>query len=193
MICQNFEGTGYDNAETWTGGTGVNADYTTTVLRGSQSLQMSAGALIAPTIVASGTVYGHFMFRCSDATPAGTRTIVRLENSVPAELAEIHIRTTGYIRGEHGSVYGTDAANQLADNTTYHFWFHYSKGTGLNGVLEIWQGTTADRASATKIVNVTTGTSTGDVVYLYMYGNTTESMVFDQIILDETAFLTVPQ
>lgn len=59
LLNQNFEGTGYDNSESWTetldGGT-VDEDYTTTVLAGSQSLFMPAALNTIGTLTAT-TVY----------------------------------------------------------------------------------------------------------------------------------------
>jgi len=44
LVCQNFEGTGYDNSETWDG-TNDNEDYAgASVIRGSQSLELTYDA-----------------------------------------------------------------------------------------------------------------------------------------------------
>ena len=73
-FCQNAEGSGYDNSETWTeaGATSPNEDYSgANVLRGSQSIEMQdtgSDARITSPAFSATSFYGHFMMRNSAIT-----------------------------------------------------------------------------------------------------------------------------
>lgn len=185
LINQNFEGTGYDNGETWTTDYGTpNPDYTTTVLRGSQSLYLSEAGIYSPSFTSSGTIYGHFLFRKS-ANPGTAQIIIADPNNGYFFIYML----TDTLKADHGSSenYGT---YELANNTTYHVWFKYAKGTGSNGILQIWVGTTTNRADATLDINASDGSSTGNITQVQLSGNWISS-IYDQILISQTEFTTV--
>src|SRR5437667_300972 len=67
LVSQGFEGTGYDNGETWvqSGSDTINKDYTAHVLDGSQSLFIAStnGAQTTITFAGQNEVYVYMMIR----------------------------------------------------------------------------------------------------------------------------------
>lgn len=145
LVNQNFEGTGYDNGESWlewTGGTltsGVlNANYTT-ALRGSQSLRIKDDAsygIAALTKFGDNTgynaLYGFFRFKLTDL-PTGTSEVQTHYNAQgdvnEPDYIDYHevISVTpsgsqyGWVVQNLTGVTGTTLYNV---NTTYYVWWY---------------------------------------------------------------------
>lgn len=198
LVCQNFEGAGYDNSESWTEivGTGgvVNEDYTATVLRGSQSLLISESdyhtSNATVSFTASGTIYTHFMFRI-DAFPYDLTDIVTILDASNNILCRILMSDAGALTLYHG----TDSAGTTATsiNTTYHIWLDYAKGTGSNGVATMYVGTTVTKPAASQ--EVTAGSATADAVKLrlqILQGSPTAT-IWDQVYVKTTDIGNVPE
>jgi hypothetical protein len=194
LICQNFEGAGYDNSESWTGAGNYDADYTTTVLRGSQSLALwLSGNETSPTFTASDTVYFHFRVRFKDdTTPPAENVLFRVRNSTTI-LGKMALQTDGTYTCRQGT--GTTVAGSTSPsaNTDYHVWGQYSKSTGSNGIMKIYIGTDLNKpASADCSCTNGSETSQADNIY-FVYSNTDANnvMVIDQILVKATEFTTV--
>jgi hypothetical protein len=170
-------------------GGAVDEDYTTTVLRGSQSLYLlgadSASARALKSITASGTVYGHFMLRVGDSTPSEHAIFYYMRDSNPTTIFQITARTDGRIRVYHGSVYLTSTNAELSDNTTYHLWYQFVKGTGADGVYKVWIGASHVFSSAELIIDGSNGDGNADVVDLTFseYNGILSGMIIDQVII----------
>ena len=189
LICQNFEGAGYDNGEIWTsGGVTVNPDEATTVLRGSQSLSISdTGAnpwVYSPLFTAQAHVYGHFMFRTTDVTQAAAgQYIFELWNGEEASLGAIYLAYNGVLRGYHGTA--TANGSTLVNDTTYHIWWEYIAGSGSDGVLNIWLSTSTTKPGSPD-VSINTGTSTLAVDNVGMSSSRTGPVnYYDQVYVDD--------
>ncbi len=199
LLCENFE-----NVGTPTGWLGLVNSYdfvnTTAPLRGSKSLKLICGnscsvlgSVQAPSFTAQNTVYGHFMVQFNGSTVYGSPDIVAVYNSTTL-LAHAWLNYDNTIGIRHGL--GTPAYTPAINfGTTYHFYWKYSKGTGSNGILQIWLGTSKDRASATLTASCPDGTATAqadNIRHTYGGGDATCFTYIDQDYISATEFTTVP-
>ena len=197
LVYQNFEGTGYDRSETWTaepgsGGT-VDPDYTTTILRGAQSMRLGTAAGASPDVynnsfTAQPIVYGFFRWQVRTSGAYGT--LIFLDDSTFAHDA------LGIVLGSNFSTWTlnrNDAATtatgtySISLNTTYFIWFDYNK---VAGTANLYIGTTGTFADATHVVTLTGGANTYTVKYLllFMKNNVTSGVyLFDQVLLKTTS------
>ena len=154
--CQNFEGTGYDNSETWTEGTegtlttGVlNEDYAVSPIRGSQSLRMkddsTNGFWTTYMFPAQDDIYLFMQFKLVDY-PAIDRPyeVMTFYHYVvdPYELdflvvlevdatAGTHYHFTFYTYGTGGG-HLTSETTERTTGTVYNVWLYLKKGTTNN-------------------------------------------------------------
>lgn len=191
LVCQNFEGTGYDNSETWTetaGSGSIDEDSTTTPLRGSQSLVVTSGAtLLTETVkthTTSGEVWGHAIVKFG----AAPSTNMPLISQVGSGFG-IDFKTTGATQMTCDTAY--TGATAVA-NTTKHIWWHYKKGTGANAVCEYWIGTATTRP-ATQERTVSNGILTLDTTGLSLRARYSSAATFDQVVVDDADFSEVTQ
>lgn len=195
LINQTFEGTGYDNSETWTeSGTGtIDEDYTTEVLDGAQSLYMSGADYNSPTATspswtAVSPTYFFFMFQINSGNLVnadffeilnGTTIIARL---MAGDFSGNNFNIYPY----HGDTIGSSSAAIIG--TTYYVWVEYEKGTGANGHLHIRISTTSTKPGS-DTMSITTGTSTLDTDKMNVrlhYANPATG-IFDRIRVSATA------
>jgi hypothetical protein len=199
LICQNLEGAGYDNSETWneTGAT-VNEDYTTIPLRGAQSLyQLDTG--IDPKVYASFTgsseIWAHFLFQTDDSTPAaGNQNFFRIQNSSGTQVAGFSLVGASGLLTFYGCGSSYSTVDALASATTYHIWFYYKKGTGANALIKLGFGTDTNRpTSGNKYISCTDGTGATDAARIYFDGwaGSANYYIVDQILVDDVSFTTV--
>jgi hypothetical protein len=205
LVCQNFEGAGYDNSESWEedagDGTVDEDDATATVLRGSQQLKLAgsgASSSTKKTFTAAGDLWVHFRYKPTDSTPATSHNILVFRDGSDNDVGSIDIRTNGTMRFYHGTKYVSTMVAIFADGTKIHFWVHYAKGTGSNGTMEVYWSANATRPalSTTGCYNtdvdqpcsLTTGTGAVDVAAISIreYNNTTGGAYFDQVLAKAT-------
>lgn len=143
-LCQNFEGTGYDNSESWSGTS--DPDYTTTVLLGSQSNHATAGeTLNSPVFTASGDFWLFIIFQINDG---GSASIIYLTDSTPTDAVYIRFDDTENLNMYGGFAGTADIA--ITPSTAYVGWFHIVKGTSAgskDGELYIYTDTFANACS----------------------------------------------
>jgi hypothetical protein len=190
---ENAEADEYDNAATAETGV-VDGNYTTTILRGAQSIYLADGAnTVYWTITTTDAVYFHFQFRTDDATPTANNVTFALQVGTGLRYYISH-RTGGQLRVYNNTVNAT-GTTVLADNTTYHIWGEYVPGSGANGISRLWLGTTTTRPGSVE-VEVTAGNATGDINRLYFVNAAAgdQNIIVDQVYLDDTTqFTTVPE
>ena len=194
LVCQNFEGTGYDNGETWVeAGTPLpDEDATATVLRGSQSLSIADGTGATYIVISStGTIYAHWLYEVSDGTPIGNAVTMSMQTGTGLRWYISH-RTTGYLRVYNGTINVTGTTTLMADNTTYHIWGLYTPGTGANGVSTLWVGTSTARPGTAE-ATVTTGDATTNIdrVYCQNVAAGDFTVLEDQVLVDDVEFTSV--
>ncbi len=191
IVRQTFEGTGYDNGETWADTGGPDPDYTGVVLQGSQSWRLNqAGAAMYSSVVCTnnGTTHGYFILRPITRDAGSARRIAGVisENGGTVYL-EIRVVNTGTMRIIHGGTTVSTVAT-VANGTTYHVWWTYTPGTGADGFASLAFSTSAATKplSGNNYVETTAGTATGQMG-AFSIGNglaVTQEHVFDSVLVD---------
>lgn len=196
MFCQNFEGTGYDNSETWTEGGTVDEDYTTTVLRGSQSCSIADSSNIRHDTGGTYTeIYAFARYRFADATPTSSTYIYKNLDGA-ADFGGLKLSTTGQLSCYHGTKSNVSASSLSAD-TTYYIWIHFKASTGAgDGIMSATVSTTRNIGEATAALgcNTTNGDDADtniDTVYFGSSAAGGAGVIVDQVLVNTTAIGTV--
>jgi hypothetical protein len=203
LVCQNLEGTGYDNSETWTEGVGSNCtvdeDDTTATPRGSQDLKISTSTspgtcLTRTSFTAGSSIYYHIRFKA--AAIGVVADIGGLRDSTnTTQLHSITLLSTGALRSIDGSQTASTSGT-LSAGVWYHIWGYYQKGTGSNSVHSV--EFTADNVrtptgSGSGYATGTAGTSTADAGII-RFLQTSENITghyHDQVLVKSTSIGTV--
>lgn len=191
IIQQGFEGTGFDNGETWTKtGPGlVNEDYTTIALDGSQSFHVGEtnNTAYATSIFASSQseVWGYFLFR-ADALPTGLTRMFGFMPGVAGLSLECMLNTTGTVLIRNGSSGSATTVDAMSANTTYHVWVHFKVGAGGDGLATVGFSTTGtEPTSGNAFASHTTGNATSNAdrvrVGVYTSGTNQADFTYDKI------------
>lgn len=205
IVNQNFEETGYDNGEAsrWTEPSGtVNEDYTSVVLRGSQSMQnTTATAYGMCDLLADYTeLWLHFKVQIPTVIPASEEQFFELYDSSQTVFARASLRnTSGLVRSNHGGAISANSASagDFANATTVRVWVYFRAETAdgaNNGIIQVWTSTDAEtsRASGTQLINYTSGQMHQAVRYLRLpFGLSTNLGVYDQVQVDDVEFTSV--
>jgi len=197
LIEENFEGSGSPSG--WTvevDNGGVNWDYTDTVLRGSQSLSLYPTnwwdpVQVQKTFTGSSTIWTFFRFRTNSISDGDNQIIFRIVNSSATTIAELLIRNTGAWRIVHGSA--AEAGQTPVADTTYFIWVRYTAGTGTNGVMRAYIGTTNERPTDPTL-SITDGTSTADAAGIRLVrvgAQNGQRFIFDQVLVDTSEITNV--
>lgn len=197
LINQNFEGTGYDNSETWTefGTATIDEDYTGVVLAGSQSLRIkstaSSGRAVSPTFSDASDCWVYFLFR-PVTIPGTSHGAAMLRNGTTVVLT-ITINATGSLSIRNGSSGGTTTTNTMSTGTTYHVWGHYIAGSGADGFGSVGFSTTGTKpTSGTSYTEHTTGNGTASVNAMQCgsqsgEGSDTFEFIYDKVLVSASS------
>ena len=214
LVCQNFEGTGFDNSEYWIKGfedtpsTGVvDEDYTSAPLIGSQSLRMKDDADYGGYTVHKwrgddgGIDEAWFCFMVKFLDSPSNETLVEimqtywvegtLDSPTTVELHEIiGVDSSGHLgvfNEQEGEV-GEGAALSL--NTLYYVWYHINRADLSNATWELYVSETTTKpgspyASGTSQIN-----SVASTTYINALGFTTfhaegYEYLIDRAIVDD--------
>lgn len=192
LVEQNFEGAGYDNGESWVENGTPNEDYTTTVLRGSQSCYITASGgsddYTTISIAETSEVWFFLRYRTSDVSQ--DHTFVYFRNSTSNSIGIVKVDADGggagvhVLRASQGTV-GLSGSTALAADTTYYIWGRYKTGTGSDGEVDIWLDTDNTKPGSLEI-DLNTGNGTTDMAAFRLYGDV-EGVddIFDQVLLDD--------
>lgn len=200
LICQNFEGTGYDNVSglggVWTeaigtGGVVDEDDATATVLRGSQQLKLYAGdsgqtSNDAVSFASTTEVYFHYRWKTPDATPTNSHNMLNIYNGGTIRPYLLWI-TNGTYRCYNGTAYGTGATT-LQNDTAYHIWGHYKgeASEGANdGIMQVYISATTSKPG-TADCQTTAGTDVDAVDKIRFNGQYQTTQFIDQVIISTT-------
>jgi hypothetical protein len=196
MFCQNFEGTGYDNSETWTEAGTVDEDYTTIHLRGSQSCSLADSSSIRHNTGGTYTeIYAFARYQFADATPT-VETDIYKNTDGAADFGALSLNTAGKLRCRHGTATNT-AASALSDATTYYIWIHFKASTGAgDGIMTATVSTTRNIAEATAALgcSVENGDDADTNIDTVFFANTTAGgagVTVDQVLVKTSAIGTV--
>lgn len=150
-----YASTGAATSAGWTS-TGVTWNYSTSPapLGGlASSLMCNWGTATARTFTASGDVWIYFLF--NPAAAAATSDVLKIKNAGGTTLLRLAISEGG--TGTM-TLAATDGGSPAATTTytvaqTIHVWLHYAKGTGSDGLIEIFSSTTGTKGAAKASVN----------------------------------------
>lgn len=203
IVCQNFEGTissGWitDNSETWTRTDTTNVFVTDTgPLRGVNSVSANTSYVaVTPTFSATGSVYGHFLFKMASDSSDNRYTVFLYSGATPIIEFNVHTGNTWEIRSGGDSLIGYTSGAMTA-GTVYRVWIKYVKGAS-NAQYGIYfdaaaNGTTRPSAAAQKF-EVTNGTINSDITSATFGAHTDIGpALYDQILLKTTEFTTVSE
>lgn len=195
LICQNFEGTGYDNSESWTETIGTNGiidedDTTATVLRGSQQLKIYSGdngktssTYAGFTVDSDTTTYAHFRYKTTDATPSADRIIATIRATTEI-LCTVYLETTSEFAVIASGGTKANGTTTSSDNTMFHIWVEYTEGTGSNGTCSLYVSATATKPSVEASSTDGASTATPNRFYLQQ-GSGSSTGFFDQVLVDD--------
>ncbi len=203
LINQNFEGTGYDNSETWTETVGtngsVNEDYATSPapLRGSQSLRIYAGDAgqnsntISPVFTAQDTAYAHLMI--NGGSVASTFAFCVFLDSGLTARAWVSVVAGGALKVSEGAITATTVGTIVAA-TTYHVWFRYTKGTGADSIASVgFSETTTEPTSGDNYASISNGAATAQITNIQLQTSFQQTYIFDYVLVSVTAIGNVPE
>lgn len=190
-VCQNFEGTGYDNSETWSTSGTANPDSTSPALRGSQTMSLAAGAYAYRNITAmTGDVSVHMIVQLSTIS-ANTGQFIFGANTGGDTRFGVTLQTAGGLRGYHGNAGCDTAAGAIAANTPIHLWVDRTRGTGSNGTLALYVSSTRTKpGSAACSLSNGDGAFDIDRLVLYALGDTATKH-YDQIMVKSSVIGSV--
>lgn len=192
LFHETFDATGYDDTGWVETGT-VDEDYTTVALEGTQSLYIADATAYTLNSLSDSLaeLYVHLMFRTSDASPASQTTIFSMSSGT-TNLFYLQLRTTGVLRLYHGTTV-VNGTHTLSNDTAYHVWLYYKKGTGANGVATAWYGTDKDKPASAEI-SITNGNGVKEMKGFFFNNADAANMniIFDQLVIDDANFTTVP-
>jgi hypothetical protein len=193
LINQNFEGTGYDNGETWTsfaGGGTIDPDYTTSPIVGSQSLRIVVtGANQAASytqFTGTDTPYIYCRFRLDSNT--GEAKLFVIDDNAYGSAAVVTVTAGGKLAVlASGAGSPNESTNNLPTATDLHFWIDVIKGTGANHTVKAGWNTIATKPSltaggATSAVSAAgTGTAQPARLFCGTYSSETMAAVYDAV------------
>jgi hypothetical protein len=204
LVNQNFEGTGYDNAEIWTedlgtGGT-VNEDYTTTPLVGSQSLLLSeaTGDVSAKITIPGGPhtdLWGYAQLQVVSHPNDGVagRQLIRFGDGSPllaGALIDVTGGTSFKLRAHNGDSSGTPSTDSFTSGLV-HIWWHAST---ITDTCEVWWSATSTRSATggTKYSTYTSSVSTGYTQLWILCDYPAAQFKFDKVLVSTSEIGNAP-
>ncbi len=202
LVYQNFETptTGYDNSETWTeAGTGtIEAANTTTVIVGSQSLQILLSSQSGSTYVGFSSQSSLFIkFRFRVASTNGANQVFATIRDGATVLATFTMAGGSRVlrATAAGGANGT-STDAVPLDTDLYVWLEYEAGPGTLSVARIGWATTDTKPSMASTgaktgVSTSTSAPAGTSANRLYLGNTNSGIMecfFDVVQASDTAF-----
>lgn len=194
LISQGFEGTGYDNSESWTETTNPDEDYATAPapLVGSQSLYFSntLQRATSPSFTAQDEIWIYWQAHYLQLPTTTLLTIIG--PSVGLD------RTAGGGLRIGGTVNSPTSTDTLATGSLYHFLIHYRRdldGGGGSAFYSVEFNTSGTfNGSGNDYVEATTGTDAAQATQLRFHGEagTTVEYIMDKVRCDDVAIGSNP-
>lgn len=194
-ICQNLEGAGYDNSETWTetlNGATINEDYSTSPILGSQSLSVLDGGVDGWTQAsfsahADETVtHVYFQMRV-DVDVSETAYIVRLYDGA-GNAGYVSLLTNGHLKLYSGT--GEDeGTTDVSGGGVFHVWFDWKTEIGSgNGIMHLYvsANSTKPGSSEATITNGTADYPGIDTLQIRATGSNNCVIIYDKILVSDS-------
>lgn len=150
----------------------------------SSSLQMNASsdAVSSPAFTATSDIWVYFQMNQSATAAAGMK--IDFRNASDVTVAFCSVLSGGTIRANSGGGTNNDAGTVTA-NQTYHFWIHYTKGTGANAVCSVYRS--LDGTVGSVVATTAGGTSTTDVTHIAMGMGGSTTVVFNKLLVSASS------
>jgi len=192
IIEENCDGTGTPSG--WNDFGTMNWDYTTSPapLEGTQSLRVNGGGSQAgsyKTFSGLDTAYGYFIFH--PVAMSNFEYLLRVQTTGFGNCLQVR-RGSGTWSIIHGTVESN--ASTMSDGNTYHVWWDYTKGTGADGVANLYiSATTTKPGSPTVTITNGDGTSQAQQIVLGEAGGApTSNLIYDKIRVDDVTIGSNP-
>ena len=182
LLNEGFEGPGYENTG-WTvpsqSTSAPDPDYAATPLVGSQSLRCNGVSFIQRPFVNSTEFYAYSQVRW--LAWSDFRVVLDWLNSDNTSVATVYADFGRRLQVIHGGV-ANRGNTVINDNTTYHLWVEWTKGTGENGTMKLFLSTTGFKPATPEAI-VTTGRG-GALAFFDIgpFGNGAD-VVYDNVII----------
>lgn len=161
LLAQGFEGTGYDNSESWTatgpGTADPDASTSGLSLEGSQCARLAGSTQIAniasPSITAISDVWAYCLIRF--VSTGATARVFGFYNGSSVQT-QFRIRSGGSIDVLASA--SAQTVGTMSTGTTYHIWFRQTTGSGSNSFGSVGFSTDGTRpTSGNNYAEITTG------------------------------------
>src|SRR5262249_23231251 len=137
----------------WTAIGSPNPDYSAAPLHGAQSLRCTGSQLIRRSFQYSSSFYMYFQARWLIWSPFNN--VVDWEDSNTATTASVYADSSKLLL-MHGGVQALGSTTIL-ENTTYHIWVEWTRGSGNNGTMRLYLSTSGIKPS-TPDASISNGT-----------------------------------
>lgn len=124
-------------------------------------------------------------------TSSLTNDYVVLRDASGNNLAYFLFTSTGKIQIFDGSGGAETATSTVAGATGYYVWLHRVKGTGADGVLELYHSTTAIRPGSPTL-SISNGTTTADAANVQLYNDGGGTFMIDYLRVSASAIGSSP-
>jgi hypothetical protein len=197
LVNQGFEGTGYDNGETWTGSS-VDPDYTGVVLAGSQSLQLVTTGTVANAWVSftgQDAVYSKLLLYVV-STPGTNQVFATIRNGTTVLASFTIAGANRNLRATAAGGGNATSSGVMPTGTPLYVWLEYVKGTGSNAIARAGWRLVSDgdfkpaltSTGAQTAISTGSATSQGDRWYIGHTNNTTNEIIVDTVQISGSAF-----
>ncbi len=197
FFTENFETPGYENTWGEFGGGSINDEYDNSPapLQGLFSLRLNPNPNNSRTTndfgVSVDTVYGFCLVNFTDfQAGANTKPLITHQDADGNAVFTVAISGNGaglwfpILQDTNQTQFG--AATSMAEDTTYYFWWQYTKGTGNDAIYNLWFSTTGIRGGA--LQSTVTGQAVSQVrkTMIGVTNNSNFSAIVDKIRLSDS-------
>ncbi len=182
LINQNFEGTGYDNGETWTETGTPNEDFTVAILKGSQSYNAVGANYAQISFTGQTDIWFHCRTRYQQF---GTSSNIQVTNTAETPLVAININVSGAVKIDANGGLSSASASTASLNTTYYLWLHFVSG----GTCELFMSTTSTRPTVDgsgEFVLTKTGAS-DTATKILLYAGSSGDIIVDNVLISASS------
>jgi len=195
LVKQDFNGTGYDNGESWTENVTPDPDYATSpaplVADGGHSLNCNAvGEETYKSFTGTAEVWA---FGVVNLGALDGNWVIQIRNSSDVPLSGFRVFSDGTLQVANFA--STATTSGIAINTTYYWWMRYKNNAGANSDTDFWINTT-DSLSGATMLTITGAGSTSDAARIACMGWQdvgSAAHIHDKIRVDDVAIGSSPQ
>jgi hypothetical protein len=194
LVCQNFEGPGYDNDETWVeypSGNTVNADYTQTALVGSQSLEITnTNGIDGFTVISFPPTNPLYIFLAIRPSTTTYNWFVNFNDS-PAQQWDLGVEDATHMQYWNTSEADNFAYSLSTTDTTY-IWIEYHKGTGSDGRFYVWLSSTTTKPDTATLSVENSGLQFTPTTIELMNRVTGTTVIYDKVLVSASSIESNP-